>query len=291
MWKIYYIKKIIDKIIENSITLSICSKIKNKEDIINILSNIKAIKQFILNPDIKKINNELYCNEMIFSCVFISNDKDNNCNEYGSSSIFSGVSKKENKYYEIYIFSNSEKKISIKELTHYDNYDKFTENISESYKFGYDIWVKDNNIDFSYYIDKLDWCASLDLFYDLNSYKMISNCDKLYMDIKLKTIELDKILDNKFSLDTNIKTCFFNKKKSHCCYYFHYTFLVKLLNNNIIAIDIIDEDDMYDGYSITLKVIEYNNINAYFQTKTVDIYYKTFGYDIKNIINYEYYIL
>ena len=62
------------------------------------------------------------------------------------------------------------------------------------------------------------------------------------------------------------------------------------MNNNIIEINIIDEDDIYDGYSVTLKVIEYNNINIYFQTKTVDIYYKTFGYDIKNIINYEYYI-
>ena len=45
---------------------------------------------------------------MIFNSVFISNDK----------------------YYELYIFSNSEKKLFIKELTKYEynNYDKFIEN-------------------------------------------------------------------------------------------------------------------------------------------------------------------
>ena len=44
------------------------------------------------------------------------------------------------------------------------------------------------------------------------------------------------------------------------------------------------------GTSISLQIIEYNNITNFFLTKTVDIYYKTFGYDINNIINYEYYI-
>lgn len=288
MWKIYYIKKIIDKFIENSITLSIFSKITNKQDIINILSNINVYKQFILIMDVKKIYNEIYCNGMIFNCIFISN----------------------NKYYEIYIFSNSEKKLFIKELTEYeyDNYDEFTENnlnfnedslvclkenSNESYKFGYDIWEKDENIDFNYYIDKLDWYASLDLFYNLNSYKMIMNNDNVDIQIRLKTITLDKIMDKELFSQINAKVCFFNKIKSNCFYYFHYTFLIKLMNNNIIVIDIIDEYDeydVYDMYSIILKVIEYNNINEYFQTKSIDIYYKTFGYDIKNIINYEYYI-
>jgi hypothetical protein len=285
MWKIYYIKKIINKFIENSITLSIFSKITNKQDIINILSNINVYKQFILNSDVKKIYNEIYCNGMIFNCVFISNDK----------------------YYEIYIFSNSEKKLFIKELTkyEYDNYDEFTENnfnfnedsslcskenSDESYKFGYDIWEKDDNVDFSYYIDKLDWSSSLDLFYNLNSYKMMMNKDNVDIQVRLKTITLDKIMDKELFSQINAKVCFFNKIKSNCSYYFNYTFLIKLINNNIIVIDIIDEDNIYDGYSITLKVIEYNNINEYFQTKNVDIYYKTFGYDIKNIINYEYYI-
>ena len=54
MWKIHYIKKIIDKFTENNISLSICSKITNKKDIINILLNISVYKQFILNPDIEK---------------------------------------------------------------------------------------------------------------------------------------------------------------------------------------------------------------------------------------------
>ena len=267
MWKLYYIKKIINEFIKNNINLSLYSLISSKEDIINILSNISYYKQFILNPEIKKIDNYKYCNGIIFNCVCISN----------------------NKYYKIYIFSYVYKKIFIKELTKYE-YNNYEECILESYKFGYDIWKIDENIDFNYYINKLDWNDSLDIFYNLNSYIFLMNNHNVDIKVQLKTIELNKILDKELFSQINAKVCFFNKIKSHCSYYFHYTFLIKLINNNVIVIDTIDEDNIYDGYSISLQIIEYNNINDFFLTKTVDIYYKTFGYDINNMINYEYYI-
>jgi len=267
MWKNYYIETLIKKIVDNNIIISLYSEIINKENIINILSNIDDYKQFTIKSFIEEKYENLYCNKIIFISVFKSLDK----------------------YYYINIVNDIYlKKILIKNIT-YHEYTIKNKVISESYLFGYDIWKNDINIDFSEYINQLDWSYTLDIFYNSDSYNKIINNKNINIKKNLKTLDLEQILDIKFK-DNDLKVCYFNKIISTYYYYFHYTFFIKLLNENIIVLDILEEDEMYDYYKINLNVIEYNNINEYFQTKTYDIYNKTFGNNICKIINYDYYI-
>lgn len=255
MWKEYYIENIKKKILNDNITISLCSEIKNKYEIIYILTNINTYKHFFIKSDIDKNLNTLYCNGIIFNTIFKSSDK----------------------YYNVIVSNDSNdnnKNIFIKIIS-YSEYNNYTEFISESYIFGYDVWKEDLNLDFDYYIKKLDWILTLEDFYNLDLYNKIKDNDNI------------KIIKGSAM---NTKVCYFNKISSEYYYYFHHIFFIKLLNDKIILLDIIEEDDNILDNNIKIKIIEYNSINEYFQTKTFDIYSKTYGNTICKIINYQYYI-
>ena len=294
MWKKYYIKNYIINIIEKNKNI-INKSIYTFNEYINILSNIDFFKKLLINTNIENNSNIEYCNEIQIICIFSLNNQTK---------------------YKYYYFSlhnnllNSNYILNLKELTE-NEYNNYEENISESYKFGYNTWKEDNNIDFNNIINNLDWSKIECDFYNLDSYKYImknidflqnesynnyiiyNNNKELYntnikIINKLISINLFDLLNNNNNNDHKI--CNFNKIKSNCYYFFDYIFFIKLNNNNVIVINLVDENNEYNyDRNIELNIIEYKNLIDYFEI-TKEIYDITYNKELKNIINYHYLI-